>query len=262
MNTLDAIKQRAGCRKYLDKALDREIIGAILDSGRYAPSAGNLQDRSFIVVKDPEKKKEISFACGKQTWMQTAPVLVIVLAENKKNEKFYGERGKIIYSIQDTAFAVENMLLAATELGIGSSLVVGFNEEKLIDILEIQEPAKPYAIVTLGYAAKPEKPSSKYPLDNFVFFEKHNERIDNFVAEFGDFEKVKEKIAEKTSAAAEGTKKNAADIFGKIKSKIASLFKKKQSEELIEDNFMEEKPRITEIKKEEKEEIPRQLSKK
>ncbi len=79
------------------------------------------------------------------------------------------------------------MLLAATDLGLGCSLVVGFNEEKIIDLLKIPEPAKPYAIIAIGHAAEPERKSAKYPLDHFVYFEKNNARPEPIETQNGRF---------------------------------------------------------------------------
>lgn len=249
MDTQEAIKKRWGCRKYLDKPLEKEKVGTILDAGRFAPSAGNLQDRCFIVVNDEKKKESIAQACGNQIWMQSAAVFIVVVSENKKLTKFFGERSDKIYSIQDTAFAIENMLLAATDIGLGCSLVVGINEEKINEILSIPAPAKIHAIITLGYAAEPEKQSTKYPLENFVFFEKYGERIENPAAAYGDWSTAREKyIAEQ----AKNVKKESKNLLTWVK----SLFNKKK--EPKEDHFMEkiETP-IKEIKRED--EIPRVL---
>jgi nitroreductase len=256
METLAAIEKRWGCRKYTDQAVDRELLGTVLDAGRLAPSAGNLQDRSFIVVKNSETKTEIAKASGNQTWMQTAPVHVVVLAEHKKNAKFFGVKGEKVYAVQDAAFAVENMLLAATDLGLGCSLVIGFNEQRIKDILAIQEPAEPYAIITLGYAGETPKLSSKYPLEKFVFFEKHNAKVETEAA-FGDFTKIKEQANAKANEAMEGAQKTGFNLFAKIR----SFFSKKKTEEQAQDHFMEERPMMSELKPEMKEEIPRILPK-
>jgi len=247
MDTLEAIEKRSGCcRKYLDKEIEREAIGTVLNAGRLAPSAGNLQDRSFIVVKNPNTRADIAKAAGNQSWMQTAPVHIVIVAENRKNDKFFGDRGKKVYSIQDTSLAAENMLLAATDLGLGCSLIVGFNEELLNKLLDIKEPAQPLAIIVLGHSAEETKPSSKYPLDRFVFFEKYGSKVENMTATFGEYTKVKEQMVAKK----EEIEEKATGFFSKIK----SFFKKKKEEEIpVEEHFLE---------KEQKEETPRQIPKK
>ncbi|MEK6887308.1 MAG: nitroreductase family protein [Nanoarchaeota archaeon] len=256
MNTIDAIQKRWGCRKYSDDPINKEELGTVLDAGRYAPSSGNLQDRSFIIIKDSKLKADIAQAAGNQTWIQTAPVLIVVVAENEKVGKFFGPRGDKIYSIQDTSFAVQNMLLAATELGIGNALVVGFNEEKLNQILKISPPAQPHAIITLGKPLEQAKTSSKYPLEKFVYFEKHKNKIADMDVTFGDLKKAKEQIninAEKAKNAGKG-----------LIEKIKSLFKRKKQEPLGEDTFMREKDEnpFEMPKPVEKDSIPRLLPRK
>ncbi len=249
METLAAIEQRWGCRKFTEQPIEREVLGTILDAGRLAPSAGNLQDRSFIVIKNQETRSDLAKAAGNQSWMQTAPVHIIVVAEHKKNGKFFGDKGDKFYAIQDTSFAVENMLLAAIDLGLGCSLVVGFNEEKIIELLGIQTPAKPHAIIVIGHAAEAPKPSAKYPLEKFVFFEKYGQKAEMEVA-FGDFRAVKKQITLKTIQGTQEIKKRTASFLEKIK----SLFKKKKQEAPAEEHFLE-----TGISAEEEKEIPRQL---
>lgn len=239
METIDAIKGRWGCRKYSDKSVAKELLGSVLDAGRFAPSAGNLQDRSFIVIKNEVSKEEISKICGKQDWMKTAPVHIVIVAENKKTEKFFGEKGKTVYPVQDTSFTAQNMLLEATDLGLGTSIVVGFDEGRLIDLLKIKEPAKPYAVITLGYPEEEPKKSTKYPLERFVFMESYGNRIENPALEFGEWGEVRKQVTEKVI---KEVKRKGPGIIEKLK----SLFrKKKPEEEPKEDHFLEEEiPRV------------------
>jgi len=265
MNTLDAIYNRWGCRKYSDEPIDKEVLGTILDAGRYAPSAGNLQDRSFIIVRDRKLKSEIAQAAGNQTWMQVPPIHIVVVSNNTKLGKFFGQKGDKIYSVQDTAFAVQNMLLAATDLNIGCSLIVGFNEEKICDLFQISPPAQPYAIIVLGHPMEPAKPSPKYPLENFVFFEKYGNKIADMDVAFGDIGKTEEAIIKGITSGAEKGKEEAKKTTRRIIEKVKSLFKRKKIEIPKIDSFMEEvkkETKIEDIKPQKKEEIPRQLPKK
>jgi nitroreductase len=262
METLNAIEQRWGCRKYLPKPVEKEYVGIVLDAARYAPSAGNLQDRSFVVVKNDSVRQEIAHACGNQNWMMDAPVHIVIVSENQKNSKFFGEKGEKIYTVQDTAFAAQNMLLAATDLGLGCSLVVGFNEQKIVELLGIKEPAKPHIIITLGWAAENPKPSSKYALDKFVFFEKYGNRIENMALYLGEWSTFRKQIVTEVS---KEVKREAPKLIDKIREKINRLFKREEAP-IGEDHFMEtpgeKKVKMKEMKKEYEEEIPRQLPKK
>ena len=120
MDVLEAIHTRRSVRKYLDKPVEWDKIGTILDAGRMAPTAGNLQPYRFIVVNDPGKIKLIAEACSQQYWIEGAPVLILIVIWLKKVKEFYGERGVDVYAVQDAAVAAQNMMLAAHSLGIGS----------------------------------------------------------------------------------------------------------------------------------------------
>ncbi len=249
MDAYAAIEQRWGCRKYTDKPVDREMLGLILDAGRLAPSAGNLQDRSFIVIKKDQTKTAIAQACGNQTWMQSTPVIIAIISENQKLGKFFGTKGEKVYSVQDTSFSVENMLLEATNLGLGCSLVVGFTEEQLNDVLKIKAPAQIHALVTIGYPAENVKQSSKYELGKFVYFEEYGEHIANLAVAFGEWGNAGQQV---TSEIAKITKRNTKGLFEKIK----SLFSRKKEETPAQDHFLEERPKeeptnnVTEIPRE------------
>ena len=95
--------------------------------------------------------------------------MVIVVCSNMRTiGDAYGERGTSLYSIQDTASAVQNMMLAAWDKGIGSCWVGSFNEEKVKAVLILPGHVRPMAIVPLGYpATKPLKPGRK-SLDEVV----------------------------------------------------------------------------------------------
>ena len=75
MDTAEAIKSRRSIRNYQDRPLERELLMRVLEAGRLAPSARNLQEWKFIVVSDPKKRQELSGAARGQTFMAQAPVV-------------------------------------------------------------------------------------------------------------------------------------------------------------------------------------------
>ena len=84
MEVFDAIRTRRSIRKFKDKQVPWDNIVTIMQAGKYAPSAGNLQNWKFIHVKSDEKRKAIVNACMQQEWMEVAPVYIVVVAEPKK----------------------------------------------------------------------------------------------------------------------------------------------------------------------------------
>ena len=164
----------------MDKEVKLEIVFEILEAGSYAPSSGNVQNWRFIVVKDKKKRDEIADACLGQTWMNQAPVHVVVCSDNSDINAMYKKRSER-YSIQNCAAAIQNILLAACDKGLGSCWVGVFNEDKLRTLLSIPDNISIEAIVTLGYAAyKPimedKKHRRRHKVEYLTFFERYKER--------------------------------------------------------------------------------------
>lgn len=172
MNIGECIKARRSIRKYQDKPVDWDKITEILNAGKFAPSAGNIQNWKFIVVRKDDVREKLTKASFDQEWMQQAPIHIVIAAEPEKAERFYGTRGERLYTIQSCAAVVQNMLLMATELGLGSCWVGAFDERKVKRALNIPETAIPQAIITIGYAdEKPELPP-RVELEHQVYLDK------------------------------------------------------------------------------------------
>jgi len=177
MDTYECIKTRRSIRRYQDKPVPWDDISTILDAGRLAPSSGNLQNWKFIVVQDKDKKAKIAEAALKQHWIVKASTIIVICAEPEKAKRYYGDRGEKLYTIQNCAAAVQNMLLEATNLGLGSCWVGAFDEEKVKRIIGTEKQVKILALVTIGYAADiPDEPA-KFPLEVVTYIESWRRKI-------------------------------------------------------------------------------------
>lgn len=180
MELFNAIKERRSIRKYLDKNVKLELVAEILEAGGYAPSSGNMQNWRFVVVKDKEKIERITDACLGQTWMNQAPVHIIVCNANSRLIKLYPKKGER-YSVQNCAAAIQNILLAATAKGLGSCWVGAFNGDKVRRVANIPDDVPIEGIITLGYAAyKPgprdNKQVRRHKVEYVTFFENYGNR--------------------------------------------------------------------------------------
>ncbi len=173
MDLFEAIVARRSIRKYIDKPVEFNKITKIIEAGRYAPSSGNLEDRRFILVTDKSLIEKISHNCGEQYWIATAPAVVIACALTDVNEKNYGLRGKRLYTVQNSAVAIENMMLAATSLGLGSCWIGAFNEEKIKEIFKIPDNVRPQAVLTFGYSDYIPKKRRLKPIENYFYSDKY-----------------------------------------------------------------------------------------
>ena len=172
MDVFDAIRSRRSIRKYKDKQVPWDNMVTILQAGKYAPSAGNLQNWKFIVIQTDPKRKSIAKACLGQDWMEQAPVYIVVVAEPLKAERYYGTRGSRLYTIQGCAAAIENMLLTAHSLGLGTCWVGAFDEDEIWRILGLPEDVTVQGVITIGYADETPEVPPKYRVEHIMFFEK------------------------------------------------------------------------------------------
>jgi len=129
-------------------------------------------------VKNEAKRKAIAEASVQQHWMADAPIHIVVAGEPEKAERYYGTRGVRLYTIQGCAAAIENMLLTAHSLGLGSCWVGAFDEEEIRRLCNLPEHVNVQAIVTIGYADETPTAPPKYRIEHAMYFEKWWGRIE------------------------------------------------------------------------------------
>ena len=143
----DVIKSRTSVRTYSNKDVEDEKIKYMLECAQLAPSWRNSQCWSFIVVKNKEKKKELSKTGMINKWLKDVPVIIVACG----TPKISGTRNNMNYFLVDVAIAMQHLILAATDMGLGSCWIGGFNERKVKEILEIPDDVKVVALTPIGY---------------------------------------------------------------------------------------------------------------
>lgn len=150
MDVGEAIRERRSVRKYTgDPVTDDEVQG-ILAAAIAAPSAGNAQPWRFIVVRDRGLREGLVQAAHGQRFLAEAPVVIVVCADLSRARRAYGDRGVTLYCLQDTAAAVQNMLLAATARGLGTCWVGAFDEAQASEVLKLPVGMRPVAMIPVG----------------------------------------------------------------------------------------------------------------
>ncbi|WP_290596123.1 MULTISPECIES: nitroreductase family protein [unclassified Archaeoglobus] len=167
---LELIFKRVSIRRFTSDDIDDKTLQLILEAANAAPSAGNLQARDFVVVRDKERKIKLAKAALKQMFIAEAPVVVVVCANYPRSMRVYGERGKL-YAEQDATAAVENILLAVTALDLGAVWVGAFDEREVSRILNLPEFVRPMAIVPIGHPAENPGRRSRYPVSMLTHYE-------------------------------------------------------------------------------------------
>jgi len=176
MDIMTAIKERRSCRSFINEPIDRETLEKILDAATWAPSPLNAQPWSFVVITDSDVKKQFfteaersrEQAIEKSNWgwlgkysvefLLSAPVIVVVTGNPKKSgvDQFMAGGAKAYEHA--CAAAVQNMLLTAHALVIGSVWFTLFDRGKLQEILDLGSDKVPLAMVCLGKAATAPAP--------------------------------------------------------------------------------------------------------
>jgi len=149
MDCLEALKGRRSIRSYKNDLVKEDDILTILEAARMAPSAGNLQPCSFVVVRDPATREQIRTAAFNQELLATAPLIIVVCVEPERSS-YYGERGMNYYCMLDGANATQNILLAAYALGYGSCWMGGFNEAGVKAAINLPDNMRVVSLVPLG----------------------------------------------------------------------------------------------------------------
>ena len=150
-DVFDCIRDRRSVRSFKPDPVPEPTLTRILEAGCLAPSAGNVQPWYFYVVRNQDGRKRLAKACYGQQHVAEAPVAIVVLADTALANERYGERGAQLYCLQDTAAAVQNMLLAAEGLGLNTCWVGAFDEPRVQEVLEAPPRLRAVAIICLGY---------------------------------------------------------------------------------------------------------------
>jgi len=147
MEFIDVIKARTSVREYSQKQVEDEKINYILECARLAPSFMNKPCWRFIMVQEKQTIEQIAKTTVFNRWLKTAPVLIVACADPTDS----GTNNSIEYHTVDVSLALEHIILAATDLGLGTCRIAGFNEEKIKKMLEIPKRIRIVALTPLGY---------------------------------------------------------------------------------------------------------------
>jgi nitroreductase len=162
MDAIEMLKTRRSVRAYTRASIPRKIIEDIVDCGRLAASANNVQPWEFVVVTDPELLRRIAGATDHGKFIADAPVCIVVLSKETK------------YYLEDGSAATQNILLAARAHGLGSCWVAGDKKpytSAICRLVGAPPGCKLVSLIPIGYPAEsPEK--TKRPLTDVLHWEK------------------------------------------------------------------------------------------
>lgn len=151
MDVYEAVQERRSIRAYQDKPVPREKLEKILEAGRLAPSARNIEPWHFIAVTDDEKRKALSKGLYAK-FLRQSPLVIVACGDKKASSEWYAI---------DVALALENMVLTAVSEGLGTCCVGSFNEKEVKEVLKIPDNFEVLVMLAVGYASEKLDLSSK-----------------------------------------------------------------------------------------------------
>jgi nitroreductase len=149
MEFKEVVKNRYSCKKFSDKQVEGEKLTAILEAGRLAPTAKNLQEQHVYVVQSAEGLAKVDAI----TPCRYGAPTVLVVAYNKNNVFTY-PGGKRDSGVEDATIVATHMILAAADEGVDSCWVNFLDPEKLEEALGLPENEEILMLMDLGYAAE------------------------------------------------------------------------------------------------------------
>jgi nitroreductase len=166
MSFKELAAQRYSLRNYSSKPVEEEKIISVIDAARLAPSAVNFQPWKMIVVTDSEIMKKLHETYHRD-WFKTAPVCIVVIGDHDLGWKRQID-GKDFTDI-DVAIALDHLMLAAAEEGLGTCCICNFIPEKISDIFSLPANLEPIALIPIGYPLSGNIPEKKRkPIDQLM----------------------------------------------------------------------------------------------
>jgi nitroreductase len=162
-HALDVIGSRHSHRKYKPDPVPRDVIEKIVNAGRLAATARNVQPWHFVVVTDEKMRKRLVEINDYGDFIAEAPVCIVVLCEDTK------------YYLEDGSVATQNILLAAEALGLGACWVAGDKKpyaDKIVKLVGAPGNKKLVSQVAVGYSADTAERRPKRPLNDVLHWEK------------------------------------------------------------------------------------------
>jgi nitroreductase len=148
MQTLEVINSRKSIRRYQETPVEKETIEKLLEAAIRAPSAANRQCWRFVAVTDKEIIAGLTkFNMAFNAWLKDAPAVIVVCADPEEST----DLNDLPYFMWDSALAMHNLVLAATDMGLGTCYLAAYKEDKVKELLGIPENIRVVCMTPLGY---------------------------------------------------------------------------------------------------------------
>ena len=167
MEFLELAKKRYSCRAYKSNPVEGDKLQQVLEAAQLAPTACNLQPFQLIVIHTKDRKADLGRIYS-SSWFIQAPIIICACGIPSKSWK---RRDGKNYCEVDVTIAMDHLIMAATNLGLGTCWIGAFNPDTAREILGLPDDVEPIAFTPLGYPVDQPKHKSRKSLEEIVRYE-------------------------------------------------------------------------------------------
>ena len=168
MEFLELAKKRYSCRAYKSDPVEDDKLQQVLEAARLAPTACNLQPFQLIVIHTKGREADLRRIYS-SSWFTQAPIIICACGIQSQSWK---RRDGKNYCEVDVTIAMDHLILAATNLGLGTCWIGAFNPDSAREILGLPDGVEPIAFTPLGYPADCPGHKSRKSLNEIVRYER------------------------------------------------------------------------------------------
>ena len=167
MDFFDLINQRYSVRAYKTDPVEDKKLQQVLDAAHLAPTAANRQPIQFVVIHTAGRESDLKRIYSAE-WFRKAPLVICACAVSSQA---WSRMDKKNYSEVDVTIAMDHLILAATNLGLGTCWVAAFDPEAAREVLGLPEGVEPIAFTPIGYPSDLPRPKKRKPLSDLIRYE-------------------------------------------------------------------------------------------
>lgn len=164
MDFAELVRRRRSVRAYLRDPVDDGLLAQVLEAARWAPTACNRQPFRLIVIRTAGREREL-LRIYDETWFVEAPLVICVCSLPQEG---WSRRDGKSYADVDATIAMDHLILAAADRGLGTCWVAAFDPAAAREALGLPPDVEPLAFTPLGYAADRPAPTTRRPVSELV----------------------------------------------------------------------------------------------
>jgi nitroreductase len=168
MEFTELIQKRYSVREYKSDPVEKDKLDQILEAARMAPTAANRQPFRLIVTRVGGRLSEFRRVYDRD-WFVQAPLIICACAYPDKGWKRYDGKS---YVDVDVAIAMDHLILAAADFGLGTCWIASFNVEAAREVFGLPEELDPVIVTPIGYPNDQPVPKERMAITDLVHFER------------------------------------------------------------------------------------------